>query len=278
MLWPDTFTNYLKPEAGKAAVHVLEDAGFSVVIPPRPLCCGRPLYDFGMLDTAKRLWQQTIDVLQDEIYAGTPLVGLEPSCVAAFRDELVNLFPGEGAAKRLSQQTYLLSEFLEQEGYQPPRIERKAIVHGHCHHKAIMHMDAEVSLLKKMGLDYEVLDSGCCGMAGSFGFEKEKYDVSVACGERVLLPAVRDADRDTLLVANGFSCREQIEQCTERRAMHVAEVLDLALRGEQGFERQMKPRNHSLPRAAVYSMIGLGGGLIAGALLAKRWSSSRPIR
>jgi FAD/FMN-containing dehydrogenase/Fe-S oxidoreductase len=278
MLWPDTFTNYLKPEAGKAAVHVLEDAGFNVVIPARPLCCGRPLYDFGMLDAAKRLWQQTIGVLHEEIYAGTPVVGLEPSCVAAFRDELVNLFPGDGAAKRLSQQTYLLSEFLEQEGYQPPRIERKAIVHGHCHHKAIMHMDAEVSLLKKMGLDYDVLDSGCCGMAGSFGFEKEKYDVSVACGERVLLPAVRAADHDTLLIANGFSCREQIEQCTERRAMHVAEVLDLALRDEQGFERQMKPQKHSLPRAAVYSMIGLGGGLIAGALLAKRWSSSRPIR
>jgi len=145
MLWPDTFTNYLRPEAAKAAVEVLEDAGFEIAIPPRPLCCGRPLYDWGFLKTAKKLWRQTLRVLQPEIDAGVPLVGMEPSCVAAFRDELVNLFPGEGRAKRLSDQTYLLSEFLEQEGYEPPPLDHKALVHGHCHHKAVMHMDAEVA-------------------------------------------------------------------------------------------------------------------------------------
>ena len=229
LLWPDTFTNYLRPEAGKAAVEVLEDAGFVVHLPPRPLCCGRPLYDWGMLDAAKKLWWQVMDTLKDDINAGTPLVGLEPSCVAAFRDELKNLFPGEGLAGRLSRQTYLLSEFLEQEGYEPPPLRRKALVHGHCHHKAIMHMDAEVAILKKLELDYELLDSGCCGMAGAFGFEKHHYDVSIACGERVLLPAVRKTADDTLIIANGFSCVQQIEQCTGRKAHHLAEVLKLAL-------------------------------------------------
>ncbi len=230
MLWPDTFSNYLRPEAAIAAVEVLEDAGFHVSIPPRPLCCGRPLYDWGMLDTAVGLWRQTLDVLQPEIDAGVPLVGLEPSCVAAFRDELVNLFPGEGRAKRLSRQTYILSEFLEQEGYQPPPLKRKALVHGHCHHKAVMHMDAEIALLKKLELDYQILDSGCCGMAGAFGFEQKHYDVSIKCGERVLLPAVRDADADTLIIADGFSCREQVEQCTNRKTFHLAEVLRMAIR------------------------------------------------
>jgi Fe-S oxidoreductase len=182
-----------------------------------------------MLSEAKKLWRQTLAALEHEINAGTPVVGLEPSCVAAFRDELKNLFPGEGLAGRLSRQTYLLSEFLEQEGYQPPILRRKALVHGHCHHKAIMHMDAEVAILKKLELDYELLDSGCCGMAGAFGFEKKHYDVSIACGERVLLPAVRNAPDDTLIIANGFSCSQQIEQCTGRKVQHLAEVLKLAL-------------------------------------------------
>ena len=232
LLWPDTFTNFLRPDAAKAAVEVLEDAGFQVSLPRCSLCCGRPLYDWGMLDAARGLWRQTLDVLRPEIDAGVPLIGLEPSCVAAFRDELINLFPGEGRAKRLSQQTYLLSEFLEQEDYQPPVLRRKAIVHGHCHHKAIMHMDAEVAVLKKLGLDYELLDSGCCGMAGAFGFASEHYDVSIKCGERVLLPAVRNAPDDMLIIANGFSCCQQIEQCTGRTAMHLAEVLKMAIDGE----------------------------------------------
>ncbi|HEX3598606.1 MAG TPA: FAD-binding and (Fe-S)-binding domain-containing protein [Lacipirellulaceae bacterium] len=256
LLWPDTFTNYLKPEAGKAAVEVLEDAGFVVHLPPRPLCCGRPLYDWGMLSEAKKLWRQTMDVLADEINAGTPLVGLEPSCVAAFRDELKNLFPGEGLAGRLSRQTYLLSEFLEQEGYEPPVLHRKALVHGHCHHKAIMHMDAEIAILKKLQLDYELLDSGCCGMAGAFGFEKKHYDVSIACGERVLLPAVREASDDTLIIANGFSCAQQIEQCTGRKVQHLAEVLKLALdldrlRGAVGATDDAAPMSHIVDKEHV---------------------------
>ncbi len=250
-----------------AAVEVLEDAGFVVEIPSRPLCCGRPLYDWGMMDTALGLWRQTLDVLEPQIDARIPLVGLEPSCVASFRDELVNLFPGEGRAKQLSEQTYLLSEFLEQEGYQPPPLRRKALVHGHCHHKAVMHMDAEVALLKKLGLDFELLDSGCCGMAGAFGFEKEHYDVSIACGERVLLPAVREARDNTLIIANGFSCREQIEQCTNRKTLHLAEVLKMAL------DREMPRRAPAPSRRGVPRLVQVAAPLAVAGLAA--WGYSR---
>ena len=183
-----------------------------------------------MLTTAERLWRQTLRVLQPWIRAGVPVVGLEPSCVAAFRDELPNLFPHDEDAQRLAGQTLLLSEFLERQNYEPPRLDAPATVHGHCHHKAVLGMDAEIALMQRMGIDVEVLDSGCCGMAGSFGFAADHYDVSMRVGERVLLPAVRELDRDRLLVTDGFSCREQIEQSTGRSPIHLAEVIRRALR------------------------------------------------
>ena len=239
MLWPDTFNNHFHPETAIAAVEVLEAAGFQVVVPQASLCCGRPLYDFGMLDTAERLLRQILDTLRPQIQAGMPVVGLEPSCVSVFRDELVNLFPNDADAQRLRQQTYMLSDFLTEqaEGFQPPPLARKAVVHGHCHHKSVLGMGGEKALLDRMGLDYEVLDSGCCGMAGAFGFERsgEHYDVSIKCGERVLLPAARAAADDTLIITDGFSCREQIAQTTDRQALHVAQVLQMALRqGPEG--------------------------------------------
>ena len=234
LLWPDTFNNYLESGVGPAAVKVLEHAGYRVEVPPRPLCCGRPLYDWGMLTTAERLWRQVIDTLRPWIRAGIPVVGLEPSCVAAFRDELVNLFPNDDDAVRLSRQTLLLSEFLEQQRYQPPPLRTSAVVHGHCHHKSVIGMDAEVALLRRMGVDFDQLDSGCCGMAGSFGFGADHYEVSLRVGERVLLPTVRDADDDTVIVTDGFSCREQIEQGTGRRPAHIAELLALAIADQQG--------------------------------------------
>jgi Fe-S oxidoreductase len=233
ILWPDTFNNHFHPDTAIAAVEVLEAVGYRVTVPEIDLCCGRPLYDYGWLDAAQRLLRQILTALQSEIEAGVPIVGLEPSCVAVFRDELINLFPHDEDARRLSLQSFLLSEFLEREGYQPPKLHRKAVVHGHCHHKAIMRMTAEESVLQKLGLDFEVLDSGCCGMAGAFGFEREHFDVSIACGERVLLPTVRAADRETLIIADGFSCREQIAQTTDRRALHLAQVLQMALQGER---------------------------------------------
>jgi Fe-S oxidoreductase len=235
LLWPDTFNDHFFPGTLKAAVEVLEAAGCRVEIPTKVLCCGRPLYDYGMLDTARGLLADILDSLAPQIAAGIPIIGLEPSCVSVFRDELTNLFPHNENAQRLKHSTYTLAEYLTDElhGYRPPQLHRKAIVHGHCHHKAIMKFNADEELLKRMGLDFRILDSGCCGMAGAFGFEQEHYDVSIAVGERVLLPAVRNADDDTLVVADGFSCREQIEQVTERRALHLAEVLQMALHEER---------------------------------------------
>ncbi len=202
ILWPDTFNNYLTPETAKAAVEVLEAAGRRVLVPEANFCCGRPLYDFGMLDLAKAYLRDILTKLQSQIQAGIPVVGLEPSCVAVFRDELTDLFPNDKDAQRLSQQTFLLSEFLNRElkDYRPPRLERKALVHFHCHHKSVLGKEDEEELLKKIGIDYSAPEDGCCGMAGSFGFEAGggHYDVSVACGERVLLPAVRKEDRHAL--------------------------------------------------------------------------------
>jgi FAD/FMN-containing dehydrogenase/Fe-S oxidoreductase len=231
VLFPDTFNNHLHPEPIKATVEALEDAGFRVEIPAERLCCGRPLYDYGMLDTARLLWRRTLAALHPYVRDGVPIVGVEPSCVAAFRDELPNLFPNDEDAKRLSQQTLTLGEFLVRhapEDWRPPRLERKAIVHAHCHHEAAIGFDAEPELLERMGLDFEVLDSGCCGMAGSFGFERDHYDISVAIGERRLLPAARDAAGDTLVIADGFSCKTQVHELTERRPLHLAQVMKLA--------------------------------------------------
>jgi FAD/FMN-containing dehydrogenase/Fe-S oxidoreductase len=230
LLWPDTFNNYFDSPVLDATVEILVDAGYRVELPPRPLCCGRPLYDFGMLPTATRLWRQTLRTLRPWIRAGVPLVGVEPSCVAAFRDELLNLFPHDEDARRLAAQTFVLSELLRRRGYEPPALEQSVLVHAHCHHRAVMGFDDELALLHDMGVDVELLDSGCCGMAGSFGFAAEHYEVSQRVGERVLLPAVRRARSDQLVVTDGFSCREQIEQATGRTPVHLAELLQRALR------------------------------------------------
>jgi Fe-S oxidoreductase len=230
ILWVDTFNNHFHPETLHAALEVLTRAGFAVTIPARQPCCGRPLYDFGMLDEAKRYLERILEIFAQPIDAGTPIVVLEPSCASVFRDELRNLYPDDSRAARLRSQTFLLSEFLERRaaGYEAPRLPRKVLLHGHCHQKALMKMTHAESLLRKMGADLRSLDSGCCGMAGPFGFEREKYPIAQAAGERVLLPAVRQASADTVIVSDGFSCREQILQSTGRRALHLAEAIQLA--------------------------------------------------
>jgi Fe-S oxidoreductase len=228
ILWPDTFTNYFHPETGRAALEVLEGAGFQVTVPQSHFCCGRPLYDFGMLDRAKEYLARIMQSLGSEIDAGVPIVVLEPSCASVFRDELRGLFPKDARAARLRDQTFLLSQFLRSRGYQPPQLHRKVLLHGHCHHKALMTLTDEEALLRSMGVELNSPDSGCCGMAGSFGFERDKYQMSRAIGERVLLPAVREAAPETLIVSDGFSCREQIAQLAGRRAFHLAEILKLA--------------------------------------------------
>ncbi len=154
---------------------------------------------------------------------------LEPPCASVFRDELGNFFPRDERAARLRDQTFLLSEFLLQRApqYQPPELAgKKLIVQGHCHHKSLFSMKAEMELLRRTGAEVTLLDSGCCGMAGPFGFEREKYEISQKLANRVLLPAVREASAETLLLADGFSCREQVAQNSTRRAVHLAEVLE----------------------------------------------------
>ncbi len=192
LLWPDTFNNHFLPDTAKAGVEVLEAAGFRVIIPETILCCGRPFYDFGMLDRAKRLLRKTMDALAARYRSGMPIVVLEPSCAAVFRDELINLFPDDERAHKLSLQTFLLSEFLEKKapGFDPPKLGAKALIHGHCHHKSLMKMTDEEAVLTKMGIDWNAPAPGCCGMAGSFGFDEDKYDISVAIGELEFLPAV----------------------------------------------------------------------------------------
>ncbi len=276
LLWPDTFNNYFFPETGLAAAEVLENAGFNVEVPKQHVCCGRPLYDYGMLDMAKKYLERTMQQFRPQIEAGTPFVVLEPSCASVFRDELHNLFPRDPVAQKLQKQTFLLSEFLEKKAphYQLPQLRARALVQGHCHHKSVLKFDDESEVLKKMELDADILTSGCCGMAGSFGFEKDKYDVSVAIGERVLLPRVREASKSTVIVADGFSCREQIAQDTSRHALHLAEVIQLAQKNGAGSrelpESEVVERRQSALRKSRYRTLGILGGmaLAAGLLIA----------
>jgi FAD/FMN-containing dehydrogenase/Fe-S oxidoreductase len=225
-LWSDTFNNYFHPSTLRAAHQVLTTAGFRVQLPAEHLCCGRPLYDFGMLDTAKKYLLKILNALSPQLADRTPIVVLEPSCASVFRDELTNLFPNDPRTAQLRDQTFLLSEFLVKHAprYQPPQLNEKILVHGHCHHRATMGMTDELALLYATGADVQLLDSGCCGMAGPFGFEKDKYDISQKLGERVLLPAVRH-NPNAIIVSDGFSCCEQITQNTNVRPRHLAEVL-----------------------------------------------------
>jgi FAD/FMN-containing dehydrogenase/Fe-S oxidoreductase len=233
VLWPDTFTNLFEPDAGKAAVDVLEAAGFVVELPRERVCCGRPLYDFGMLGLAKRTLERTLTTLSEPITSGVPVLVLEPSCASVFRDELRKLLPHDEHARRLGAQTVVLDELFDRfaPDWDPPavsRVKRRALVHGHCHQKAVI--GARPDLLRRAGVDAEMTSAGCCGMAGSFGYHAgEQYEVSMRIGEQFLLPQVRAANPDTLLVADGFSCRSQIAAGTGRRALHSAEVLRMGL-------------------------------------------------
>jgi Fe-S oxidoreductase len=269
LLWPDTFTNYFTPEVGIAAVEVLEDAGYQVRLPGRAMCCGRPLYDYGMLPTAKRWLRRILAELREPAGAGIPLIGLEPSCLAVFRDELPAMFPGDATAARLARQSLTLGEFLGRNGYTPPRLEADALVQVHCHQGAVLSHDSEQALLEHMGLRLTIPDSGCCGMAGSFGYEHgQRYQVSRDCGERVILPAVRDAPHDALIIADGFSCREQIAQATDRRPLHLAQVLRLAKEEPPG----------PFPERSCWEQPPRSRALLAGAGLASAATAALALR
>ena len=228
LLWPDTWNNYFHPQALHAAVDVLRDTGHHVQVPRGHVCCGRPLYDFGFLDQARAYLLAILDEFEPQIRSGVPVVMLEPSCASVFRDELLKFFPDDERALLLSKQTVMLSEILVRNtsGWQPPQLPgRRIIVHGHCHQKATMTMNDEMVLLRATGAEVELLDSGCCGMAGPFGFEQKGYEISQTLAERVLMPAVRSAGPRDLVVTNGFSCREQIRQNSSRNAVHLSQVL-----------------------------------------------------
>jgi FAD/FMN-containing dehydrogenase/Fe-S oxidoreductase len=236
VLFADTFTDGFAPSQGLAALRVLRAAGFTVEVPRTNLCCGRPLYDRGFIKQGRRLLGRILDAFEPELDSRVPVVVLEPSCEAVFHDELPNLISGP-RAMRLERMAMGLGEFVARnpEAFGPAlrgRLAAPAVLHGHCHQKATVGMATEEAVLRSIGLAPAQPEPGCCGMAGAFGFERgEHYDLSMKIGERALLPAVRAAAEGALLIADGFSCREQISQSTGCRALHLAEVLEMALAG-----------------------------------------------
>jgi FAD/FMN-containing dehydrogenase/Fe-S oxidoreductase len=241
VLFPDTFTTSFAPGVAAAAVGALEAAGFEVVMPDRPVCCGLTWISTGQLDIGRRVLRHTVDVLTPYIRAGAPLVGLEPSCTAVFRSDMRELLGYSADVERLCRQTRTFAELLTEraEGFTPSvsaddgqRV--SAIVQTHCHQHAILGCEPDEELMKAVGLDARRLASGCCGLAGNFGMTPGHRDVSLACAEQALLPAVRDADPSTVVLADGFSCRTQIDDAgTGRRAVHLAEVVNAAVRRER---------------------------------------------
>jgi Fe-S oxidoreductase len=229
VLWPDTWNNYYHPQTLESAEKVLTEAGFEVETPRGHICCGRPLYDFGLLDHARAYLAKVLDRMEPQIEAGLPFIFLEPSCASVFRDELLELFPNDARAQRLNEQVWLLADWLASKApdWIPSRLEGAHILlHGHCHHKAVFGGPAnEIAILRRAGATVEPIRAGCCGMAGPFGFEAEKFEVSRAIANDGLLPAVESAGPMTILIADGFSCREQIDQLGHKQALHFAEVL-----------------------------------------------------
>ncbi|MFJ9741439.1 FAD-binding and (Fe-S)-binding domain-containing protein [Streptomyces sp. NPDC101166] len=278
VVWPDTFTDHFHPAVGRAAVEVLEAAGFRVKVPDAAVCCGLTWISTGQLGVARRVLGHTLDVLREDLRRGTPVVGLEPSCTAVFRSDAAELLPKDPDVDRLREQTRTLAELLVEraDDWQPPKADARAVVQRHCHQYAVMGFDAEREILERAGVDADVLDAGCCGLAGNFGFEKGHYEVSMACAEAGLLPAVREADDSTLVLADGFSCRTQVEQAgTGRAPLHLAEVLAAALRGQDARpERPTAPGPRALRPLALAAFAG-GAALGAVAVAVARGRGGR---
>ncbi len=278
VVWPDTFNNYFHTDVGVAAVEAIESAGWQVTMPLQHVCCGRPLYDYGFLDLAQRYLRRTLAQLRSDIRAGTPVVGLEPSCIATFKHELGRMLPHDDDAKRLAEQVYHFSEFFEAYHLEPPRLERTALLWGHCHRKATGGTDADIALLRRMNVAVQEVTGGCCGLAGAWGFESRHHDISMQCGEQALLPAVREAPADTLIIADGFSCKNQIAAGTGRRALHVAQLMKMArewgsrgvpgTRPERAYHLVRPQRGHLERRLRLVAALGaallaVGGGTYA---------------
>ncbi|UED85759.1 FAD-binding and (Fe-S)-binding domain-containing protein [Streptomyces profundus] len=232
LLFPDSFTNYLAPEAGRAAVRVFDDAGLRVGVPEGAVCCGLTEISTGQLDRARATGRRTLDRLAEPLAAGRTVTVLEPPCAAALRTDLPELLPDDPRAAQLAGQVRTFAETLADlaPDWTPPNIGRPVAGQTHCHQHAVLGDVADRRLRARAGLD-GALSGGCCGLAGNFGFEKGHYEVSVACAEDQLLPAVRQAPDDAALLADGYSCRLQLEQLTGRRARHLAETLADGIEG-----------------------------------------------
>ncbi|PRX48251.1 FAD/FMN-containing dehydrogenase [Prauserella shujinwangii] len=230
VLWPDTFTNFFAPEVGVAAVRVLEHAGFRVRLPRGPVCCGLTWISTGQLDVARGVLRRSLRALAPDLAEGTPVVGLEPSCLAALRHDAHDLL-GPAELDGVDEHALTLAEFLDRHApdVEWPALDARAITQQHCHQHAVLGRAADDRLLRRIGVDNRTLDSGCCGLAGNFGVERGHYDVSVAAANRRLVPEVTAAEADTLVLADGFSCRTQIGELTGRGSLHLAQVLDRAL-------------------------------------------------
>ncbi|WP_103380931.1 FAD-binding and (Fe-S)-binding domain-containing protein [Pseudonocardia dioxanivorans] len=284
VLFPDTFTNHLHTDVGVACVEAIEAAGWRVVMPQVHVCCGRPLYDYGFLDVADRYLRRVLDVLRDDIRAGTPVVGMEPSCLAVFKDELLKMLPHDDDARRLAGNAYHFGEFFTRFDIDPPHLDGKALLWGHCHQRATGGIDPDRQVLERMGLTVEPLSGGCCGLAGSWGFEAGKYGISMECGEQALLPAVRAADAATVVVADGFSCRTQIDHSrTGRTALHLGQVLaaasgtDAAARADQAAGQPPPPRRPRGRRAARAALpLSMAAAAISAAAIAAALRRTSP--
>jgi Fe-S oxidoreductase len=240
VLFADTFNRYFEPENINAAIAVLGAAGYRVeiakpVTQSRPLCCGRTFLAVGKVEEAREEAQRCLVALEPHLDRNIPVVGLEPSCILGFRDEVPALI-GSTAAQTVAANSFLLEEFLAREiqngrlALDLKPIKRRALLHGHCHQKSFAAMDATEQVLKLIpGLAVRAVESSCCGMAGAFGYDAATIGASLAMGELSLLPAVRKADADALIIADGTSCRQQIRDGAKREALHVARVLAMSL-------------------------------------------------
>lgn len=249
LLWVDTFTNAFTPEVGRAAVRVLEAAGYRVRVTRRPVCCGLTWISTGQLDGARRQLLRTLRELDDALTAGIPIVGLEPSCTAVLRGDITELLPADPRALKLPGAVKTLAELLRAtEGWSPPDLSGvSGVAQPHCHHRAVLGWDEDAALLAQAGAQVKAV-GGCCGLAGNFGVERGHYDVSVAVAQTALLPAVRAAGPDAAVLTDGFSCRTQLDQLAGISGRHLAEVLAAAMEGgappsRLGLFRRTRPQH-----------------------------------